>query len=123
MKADIYLRREELKKQIDEEVVELIKKLDEYEAECKSKIASMKTEIENNEKLNEWKDDLNRWYEQMNTFKKDLTLWKTVCVEVSSKYAQVESAYDDLYDTIFLNRLTWIKFYKSLIGSDRDLIR
>ena len=81
LKADIDLRREELKNQIDKEALEFIKKLDEYEADCKTNLSSIKAEIENNEKLIELKEDLNRWREQMNNFKGDDESWKKIYKE------------------------------------------
>jgi hypothetical protein len=59
----------------------------------------------------------------MNNFKKDVTLWKKITVEVSSKYDQMESAYDNIYNTIFLNRLKDHNNLKVLLGSDRDMMR
>ena len=40
LKSEIDLRREELKNKIDEDALSIIKKLDEYEAECKANIIS-----------------------------------------------------------------------------------
>ena len=123
LKVEIDLRREELKIQIDEESLALIKKLDEYESECKANIISIKAEIESNKKLNEWKEDLNKWREQMNNFKRDITLWKKIFEEASSKYDQMKTACISLYKKFFMERLNDYLNLKVLIGNDRDMIR
>jgi small-conductance mechanosensitive channel len=112
-----------LKNQIDEEALEFIKKIDEYEVECKTNLFSIKSEIENNEKLIELKEDLNRWREQMNNFNGDDESWKKIYKEADSKFNQMKEDYQKLYDSLFLDRLNEIRAFKASIGSDRDLIR
>ena len=121
MKAEIDLRREEMKIQIDEEALTLIEQLEEYESDCKSNIISIKAEIEKNYKLNEWKEDLNRWREQMNTFKKDIELWKKIFEEASSKNDQMKKAFESLNNDLFLNSLD--DFRKLKIFGGKDMIK
>lgn len=123
LKRDVDLRREELKNKIDKDALSIIKKLDEHEAECKANISSIKAEFEDNAKLNEWKTDLDRWRQQMRTFKKDINIWKKINEESSSKYDEMKTAYDKLYDMIFLNRLDNYHDMKLLIGNDFDMIK
>ena len=94
-----------------------------YEAECKTNLFSIKSEIENNEKLIELKEDLNRWREQMNNFKGDDESWMKIYKEADSKFDQMKEDYQKLYDSLFLDRLNDIEGFKASIGSDRDLIR
>ena len=123
LKAEIDLRREKLKNQIDEDALEFIKKLDDYEKDCKANIVSIKADIESNEKLAEWKEDLNRWREQMNTFERNVKLWKKINEEAGLKYDKMVSAYNNLYDTAFLSRLRDYLNLKLFIGSDIDMIK
>ena len=121
LKSEIDLRREELKNKIDDDALSIIKKLDDYEKECMANISSIKAEIENNEKWNEWKEDLNRWRQQMTTFKKDM--WKKIHEESSSKYDEMENAYDTLYKALFLHRINDYKNLKLFVGNDFDMIK
>ena len=123
LKSEIDLRREELKSQIDEDALSIIKKLDEYEADCKAKIASIKAEIEKSNKLNEWKDDLNRWQQQMRTFNKDIDMWKKIYEEARTQADQIYYDLLDLDHAIFLGRLSEHQDLKHLIGCDRDMIK
>ena len=123
IKSEIDLRREELKSQIDKDALSVIKKLDEYEAECKAKIASIKAEIEKNNKINRWKEDLNRWRQQMRTFEKHIDKWKKIHKESSSKYHEMIIAYHNFHDELFLNRLDDYKDLKLFVGNDFDMIK
>ena len=123
LKGKIDLRREELKSQIDKDALSIIKVFDDYEAECKENIAS---KIEDNTKLNAWKEDLNRWRQQMRTFEKDIDKWTTIYEESSSKYDEMCTSYNELYDRIFLNRLDDYRDldkHKLFIGTDFDMIK
>jgi DNA repair exonuclease SbcCD ATPase subunit len=123
LKSEIDLRREELKNKIDEDALSIIKKLDDYEKECKTNIASIKAEIENNENLNEWGKDLDLWRLQMRTFKKDIDMWKKIHEESSSKYGEMETAYYKFYKDLFLNRLNDYNDLKLFVGNDSDMIK
>jgi hypothetical protein len=123
LKAEIDLRREELKNQIDEEALAFIKKLDDYEVECKENIPSIKLEIEKSDKLKEWKEDLDRWQQQMRTFKKDNEMWKKIYDEANRKYHQIDSHVLNLDYDIFLERFFEYQELKHLIGCDRDMIK
>ena len=123
LKSEVDLRREELKNKLDEDALSIIKKLDDYEKECKTNIASIKAEIENNENLNEWGKDLKLWRLQMRTFKKDIDMWKKIHQESSLKYDEMNIAYNKFYKDLFLNRLDDYKDLKLFVGNDFDLIK
>ena len=123
LKNQIDLRREELKSQIDKDALSLIKKLDEYEVECKANIASIKDEVEKSNKLNEWKDDLDGWHKQMRTFKKDFNMWMKIHEASSSKFEEMNTAYIKFYKDLFLNRLDDYKDLKLFVGNDFDLMK
>ena len=123
LKGEIDLRREELKSQIDKDALTIIKKLDEYEVECKANIDSIKAKIEgnNNEQLKEWKEDLDRWRHQIRTFKKEV--WQKINKESRSKYNEMKTAYNNLQNLVFLNRLNQYECLKLFAGNDVDMIK
>lgn len=123
IKANIDLRREELKSKIDKEALELIDDLDEFELDCKANIASVKANANIDEKLNGWKGDLNRWRDQMNDFKRDDKSWKSISFEAASKSIEMNMAYLKLKETVFLNRFDNYRNLKVFSGSDLDLIK
>jgi hypothetical protein len=123
IKANIDLRREELKSKIDQEALALINNLDEFEVDCKANIASINADTKTDEKLNGWKGDLNRWREQMNDFKIDDKLRKSIRFEAASKCIVMNSAYQTLKDAVFLNQFDNYRNLKVFSGSDLDLIK
>ena len=123
LRNSIDLRREELKNKIDEDALSIIKQLDEYEAECKANIASIKAQIDKNEKLNEWKEDMDRWRKQMLTFEKDIDKWKKIHKEASSNYGKMETAYYTFKDDLFLDRFYDYKDLKLFAGNHSDMIK
>lgn len=88
-----------MKNQVDEEALALIKELDDYEAQCKEKIVTIKEDTV--QKLNLWKEDLNLWREKMDNFKKDIKMWEKINKEENDKYEQMNSAFIDLRKRIF----------------------
>ena len=123
LKSEIDLRREQLKKKVDEDALSIIKQLEEYEKECMANISSFKAEIENNLKLYDWKEDLNRWRQQMQTFEKDIDMWKKIHEESSFKYDEMRKAFNKFHKGLFLYRLNDYKDLKLFIGNDFDMIK
>ena len=119
----IDLKREELKNKIDEDALSIIKQLDEYEAECKANIASIKAEIEDNTNLNGWKEDLNRWRLQMRTFEKDIDKWKKIHKEASIKYDDMRMSYYKILANLFLDRFYDYKDLKLFAVNHSDMIK
>ena len=116
LKAKVDLRREELKNQIDEEALALIKQLDNYEVECKEKIVTIKADTIL--KLNLWKEDLNLWREKMNNFKKDTKMWENINKEATDKYEQMNLSFSEVRKSVFLNQLYGYENLQVSIGRD-----
>ena len=58
LRNKVYLRREELKAEIDREATKMIEKIDDYEKECKSNIPSIRSDYKIDDELDGWRNDL-----------------------------------------------------------------
>lgn len=120
MKAKVDLQREELKFKIDQEALELIRKLEEYEIDC---LAKIKQNDQIDEKLIVWENELTRMRRQLAKFERDDKKFKDIfkissdcCLEATKKYNQYKGK-------LFLDQYDVFKNSSFQLGKYFDLIR
>lgn len=118
LRNEIDLRREELKCEIDKKALSAIKKLDEFEKECKFFIYNNKANKRLDEKLESWKRDLDVWKANLETFERNTAKWKKTLKDSSSKLKEIISELSQFDDNLFLNRLNEFKSRDLFIISD-----
>ena len=76
----IDLHREQAKKKIDDDAIELIRELDEYEARCKSGLSGEKLAVssEVQELINSLESDRSKWEKELNMFERSVKKLKTI---------------------------------------------
>ena len=107
-KNKLDLRREEMKQNIDKQILQLIEKLDEFEKECKLKVASFKSDPKLDDKLKKWQISFKEWQQRMRTFERSDN-WKTILEESTSTIKDLHSEFLTFDRNLFLNRLNQFK--------------
>lgn len=107
LRNKIDLHREEAKKKIDDEALELIRELDEYEARCKAGLSSDKlvvsSEIE--ELVKSLDRDLSEWGKELKSFERDVKALRTIHNETVNGYKKLFGDYKRLMKILFDNEL------------------
>jgi hypothetical protein len=123
IKSKVDLRREELKKEIDNESMRIIEKMDEFEKECKSNLVSLKPDSKLDEGLERWENGLKRWFRQLSTFERNVNRWEGILRLSKLQLKSLHSEYLKFNRSLFLNRLDEIKPLQLFIESSFDSIR
>lgn len=90
MRTQIDLRREEVKKNVDDEALQLIQDLNEYETRCLGSRGANKIRVskDTDDMLKTMEDNLNVWVDQMNSYDGGPKKWKSIHLDsVSSAEA------------------------------------
>ena len=106
LKNNIDLRREEIKQKIDIQSLKMIKKIDEFEIQCKS---SIKSSCDLDQKLESWTNDITLCKQSLNSFKRDTNKWKSAFDASISTIKDLQIEYLKFNDGLFLNRLNELK--------------
>lgn len=103
LKNKIDLRREQEKKRIDDEALDLIKKLDNYETKCKAVVSSEKVTMPNDIKvlMKSLANDVVSWYKELNSYIRNENRWRAIHVETVVKLRQLKSESDRIEKILF----------------------
>ena len=122
MKAKVDLKREELKFKIDQEALELIRKLEEYEIDCLAKVRSnLNDQID--DKLTVWENELTRMRRQLAQFERDDEKFKDIAKVSSEHCLDATEKYNQYKDKLFLGQYDVFKNSSFHLGKNHDLIR
>ena len=105
LRNQVDLKREELKSQIDIEALDTIKKLDDFEKECKSNSRSVKFDSDLTSNLNSWRTELKEWQQSLSTFKNDSDKWKSIMNKSNLSLKELQSEIIKFNEKLFLHRL------------------
>lgn len=98
------LHREEAKKKIDDDALELIKELDEYESKCTAGLSSnnkLVVSTETEELVNTLEKDLSAWKEELEWFDRNFKQLRIVHQGSVVGYEKLRIEYDKITDNIF----------------------
>lgn len=108
LKNKFDLRREEMKQNIDKQILQMIDELNEFEKECKFKVASVKSDPKLDEKLKKWQINFKEWQQRMRTFERSDN-WKKILDESTSTIKHLHSEFLNFDRNLFLDRLNQFK--------------
>ena len=114
LRNKIDLVRELLKNEIDEEALELIRELEEYEKKRKAELNSQTFIVpkETKEFMNELENDLAGWEAEINTFERNVERWREIHEVTIRKCKQLKLECEKLKICLFSTELDGIQFKK-----------
>jgi len=120
IKRKVDLKREELKAAIDDEALQLIADLDEYERECREKKKDLEiNQIEN--KLKDWQDDIESWRQKLDCIQIDLNTWKKIDSECTWELFELEQELVSCKKRLLLNKFDKFENRVDSIGTGFDV--
>lgn len=115
------LRREELKKKIDEETLEVINELELYEKKCITQASSSNSDAFA-AKLNDWERDLQQCQLELTKFNENKT-WQHIEYKICPMFIQLNAESAHFEKCLFLKRFRLYKNRHMCIGSDFNLLK
>lgn len=111
LRNKIDLRREEAKKKIDDEALELIKQLDEYEKKRKAVFESKASIVldKNEDLVNLVKSELVCWENDLFSFEKKIKKWKQINEEIVLKCMKLKTEFDRFNQRLFTDEFNRLK--------------
>ena len=124
LRNKVDLRREELKEEIDNEALAAIKKLDDFENECKSNLPSINDEFEHlDDMFKSWTKSVGDWNRDLNTFRKNTNKWKLIIDESTFRLKRLQSEFLTFNRKLFLDRINELNYSHLFISSDFHILR
>lgn len=126
LKNKIDLRREEEKKRIDEEALDLINELDKYQKTSKAAVKRDKVTVSNEcldlmQSLE--KNDLVKWEDELSLFDRNLKRWTSIHKETVDKYKQLREESDRIKRIFFSDEFSKLEQrQKKFCGENTELI-
>lgn len=108
LKIRVDLKREELKKKVDDEADKFLKELDDYINECKKHVDSSKEYQEQEKKIRENIDsirsELNNWLKNLSILKVDEEKWLKIHVQSEEAITKMETLIKSIQQILLLNK-------------------
>lgn len=120
MRRQIDLKREEIKNKVDEDALQLIKELDEFEAKCISRInEERETQMQSSDTIKSIEIDVKSWESTLETFE-DTSAWRVVHVETVKRCQTLNRKLRPIKRKLFNDSLSQIEAKKQKFCQERN---
>lgn len=124
LRHKIDCKREEAKKSLDDEALALISELDDYEAKCKSELAtSLHIPAQTDDLVRSLEQEIRDWedeYVKENTFERNIKRLKTFHADTIGKYKELGLAKEKIMKSIFTENLQRLQLKQKRFCQEYD---